>query len=274
MSALASARTQRRPRRKRSPGWVPNQHGAWAMLTVPYLIGVALTIQHDRFRWYVVPLLGCWMIGYFCFHATSQWLKSRRAARFVPPMLTYGVIAALFGVLTWTLAGWALAGWVLVYTPILAFALHLAAARRERDLIGGLLTVAAAALILLVVTNPDPRTALADRDALPLALICFGYFAGTVWVVKTMIRERGKPGWVAASIGWHLVATLAAAVAAASGNLSWLWAGFFAATTVRATVLPLFWPMRGRVLSAARIGIIEIVFSAVLLVSALTIGVG
>lgn len=242
------------------------------MLIVPYLIGVALTIQQGRFRWYVLPLFAFWMIGYFCFHATSQWLKSRRASRFVRPMVTYGVLAGVFGLITWALAGWSLALWVIPYAPILAFALFLAATRRERDLAGGLLTEVAAALILLVAGHPDPRTAFGDTTGQVLALICFVYFAGTVWVVKTMIRERGKPGWIAASIGWHLVATIAAAVAAGLGHLSWVWPAFFAATTVRAAVLPLNWPMRGRQLSAARIGIVEIAFSTVLLVCALTVG--
>ncbi|MBK5250875.1 MAG: YwiC-like family protein, partial [Actinomycetales bacterium] len=26
-------------RRRRGPGWVPNQHGAWAMLIVPFAVG-------------------------------------------------------------------------------------------------------------------------------------------------------------------------------------------------------------------------------------------
>src|SRR5690625_1636315 len=54
----------RRPsgkRRRRSPGWVPNQHGAWAMVIVPALAGVLLSGP----SWRHVPLLGLWWVGYF-----------------------------------------------------------------------------------------------------------------------------------------------------------------------------------------------------------------
>src|SRR5690625_7821960 len=48
-------------RRRRSPGWVPNQHGAWAMVIVPALAGVLLSGP----SWRHVPLLGLWWVGYF-----------------------------------------------------------------------------------------------------------------------------------------------------------------------------------------------------------------
>src|SRR5690625_4543294 len=48
-------------RRRRSPGWVPNQHGAWAMVIVPALSGVLLSGP----SWRHVPLLGLWWVGYF-----------------------------------------------------------------------------------------------------------------------------------------------------------------------------------------------------------------
>ena len=36
-------KTQKKPRRKRkNTGWVPDQHGAWVMVTVPLLLGVGL----------------------------------------------------------------------------------------------------------------------------------------------------------------------------------------------------------------------------------------
>lgn len=268
-----SAPTQRpRKRRSRNLGWVPNQHGAWAMLIVPYLIGMITAVQHDRFRLYALPLFAFWMLGYFCFNATSQWLKSRRAQRYRTPMLTYGVAAAMFGLLTWLLAGPELGWWLVPYGPVLGMSLALAAARKERELIGGLLTIAAAAMILLVVGHPDPRTAVNDVASLQLAAICFAYFGGTVWVVKTMIRERGKLGWVVASVLWHVAATAVVGVATGTGHLTWWWTIFFAATTIRAVILPARWTMRGRMLRASRIGIIEICFSAVLLAIAVTTG--
>ena len=49
-------KTQKKPRKKRkNTGWVPDQHGAWVMVTVPLLLGVGLARRGFIFRW---PLRG------------------------------------------------------------------------------------------------------------------------------------------------------------------------------------------------------------------------
>ena len=99
--------------RKRSPGWVPNQHGAWAMLIVPYVVGLVAAVADSRFTLADVTLFGFWMVGYFAFFATSLWLKSRRKARYFPPVRAYAVGSAVLGLLTLALQpslwSWALA---------------------------------------------------------------------------------------------------------------------------------------------------------------------
>lgn len=59
----AQRSVSRNPRkRRRSPGWVPDQHGAWFMVTVPAITGVILAPS-----WTAVPLLLTWWLGYFTF---------------------------------------------------------------------------------------------------------------------------------------------------------------------------------------------------------------
>lgn len=260
--------------RRRRAGWLPNQHGAWAMLLWPYGIGLYLAIHDGHLGWYALPLFGTWMAGYFAFHATSQWLKSRRNARYQQAVITYSAATAVLGLITWALAGWPLAWWTLPFIPLLGIALAMAAARHERDLLAGLLTVAAASLITLVVGWPHPGELAAweasKQAAVVMAAIAFAYFGGTVWYVKTMIRQRGKAGWLVASIGWHTLATTAVATLAATGQLSWWWTPFFAATTARSAILPLVWPMRGRVLRPKAVGLIEIGFTLAAAVIAIT----
>ena len=72
----------RRTRRRRPPGWVPNQHGAWAMLAAPLLVGTMATGP----RWPHLLLTAFWFAGYFAFFATTLWLKSRRRPRYLPPV--------------------------------------------------------------------------------------------------------------------------------------------------------------------------------------------
>ncbi|QIK71593.1 YwiC-like family protein [Propioniciclava coleopterorum] len=245
-------------------GWIPNQHGAWAMLIVPFVFGAVLAARAGVAGWWLLPLFCCWMLGYFAFHDASLWLKAapRRRPTYVRPLLTYTAASAAAGVLTLVLGGWALAGWALAYLPLLLPALWLASRRKERATVGGALTVAAACLMTLVARFGDPRALLA-RDAAwecpaLVAVLLFAYFFGTVLYVKTNIRERGSRGYLAASIGWHGIATLATVAWAATGHLAWWWPLFFAATTVRSAVVPrLRW-------SAKKLGFVEVGFTLAL----------
>lgn len=247
-------------------GWVPNQHGAWAMLVTPFLFGLVLAVRAGAAGWWLAPLFACWMLGYFAFHDASLWLKAapRKRPTYVRPLLTYAAASGAAGVLTLALGGWAMALWALAYLPLLLPALWLASRRRERATVGGALTVAAASLMTLVARFPDPRTLLAPGapwlyPALVAALL-FAYFFGTVLYVKTNIRERGSRGYLLASVGWHAAATLVTAALAAAGALAWWWAVFFAATTVRSAVVPrLGW-------SAKKLGFVEVGFTTFLAV--------
>ena len=62
---------------RRMPAWVPKQHGAWAMLVVPYLAGLLVRV-HDGagVPAFAYPLFGFWLAGYFAFNAASTWLKA------------------------------------------------------------------------------------------------------------------------------------------------------------------------------------------------------
>ena len=67
-------KTQKKPRKKRkNTGWVPDQHGAWVMVTVPLLLGVGLAGP----SWIHLPLAVAWMTGYFAFFALGLWVKAR-----------------------------------------------------------------------------------------------------------------------------------------------------------------------------------------------------
>ena len=77
VSTAALPVRRRTRRRRRSPGWVPNQHGAWAMLATPLVVG-ALASGPEPLH----LLLGAfWFAGYLAIFATGLWLRSRRKAR-------------------------------------------------------------------------------------------------------------------------------------------------------------------------------------------------
>lgn len=263
------ARTRRR---KRPQGWLPKQHGAWFMLSLPVITGVILRGRDAALAWYLLPLAACWVVGYLAFNAATVWLRSAPARRHAqtPPVLVYASISLVFGLLAVAFAGLPLLTWVVPFVPLILPALWLAARRKDRTLLSGKLTTTAASLMVPVVRFDTPA-ALLDVWATPPAahallavLVVFGYLFGTVFHVKGMIRERGKPAWFYASVGWHAAMTLVTALLAATGPLSAIWTLFFTLTTARAWILP--WIAGRRTIRPIVIGVTEIVLTALFVV--------
>ncbi|MFE3195749.1 YwiC-like family protein [Nocardia sp. NPDC059240] len=237
--------------RKQLRRWLPNQHGAWAMLAVPFLVGMWL--GHPT--WAHLPLLLAWLLGYMTAFHLEQYLRLRHISRnpkaprrHLRPLLTFGAALVVIG------AGLALTHpWLVLAPSAMApfFAVNLWFAWRndERALVNGLVAVVPACGMLLVSAYLGGG---ALTDGWRPAVACLLYFAGTVFYVKTMIRERGNRDYYRASIVYHLFALAVAA---------WLQPLLFVAFAVylaRAALLP------GRALRPARVGMIEMACCALL----------
>ncbi|MFJ2299412.1 YwiC-like family protein [Oerskovia paurometabola] len=259
-----STQPERRPtrrRRRRGPGWVPDQHGAWAMLAVPLLVGIFLGGP----AWVHVPLAVLWFVGYFAFFATGLWLKSRFKARWWPPVRAYG-IATVVPAVAVLLVRPDLLAWVPLFLPLVAVSLWSSYRRSERSLLNDGATVLAACLMLPVAFAagvdpvpggwpgtawlggwpdaplPDGVTGVAGigwPQVWALFVLVLAYFAGTILYVKTLIRERGERSYLVASVVYHLAAGVVASAALAAAGLVWWPAGvLFAGLTVRAVWVP------------------------------------
>ncbi|MCU7729092.1 YwiC-like family protein [Actinoplanes sp. KI2] len=243
MSAPAAVARRRAVRQ-----FVPPQHGAWAMLLLPYLAGVLAA----GFRWPDLPLLGAWLSGYLLSYFALQAVKTRRPQRFREPLFWYAPITAAL-----SLAVVVARPRVLLFAPVFAVLLAVnawyAARRRDRALVNDLALVVQSCLMVFVVAvvagQPPGRV-------LTPFLVVLLYFAGTVLYVKTMIRERGSRAYRRASMAFHLFALV---VAAALGPVP---AVVFALLLARAWLAP------GRGLTPKQVGLAEIVASALVLIAA------
>ncbi|MBP6997781.1 MAG: YwiC-like family protein [Phycicoccus sp.] len=250
MSTTQRERTTPPRPKRRGPGWIPNQHGAWAMLATPLLVGILASQP----RWVHLPLTAFWFVGYFAFFATGLWLKSRRKPRYWPPVRTYAAAATLLGALTLALDP-GLIRWAPLFVLPLGIGLIASARRDERSLWSGVATSAGSALMTLVAYDAGAGTDL--HRAWILTGILAAYFVGTVLYVKTMIRERDEPTYHWLSMLAHGAATVAMIPVS-----PWL-VVVFALLTIRAAVLPAFR------LSPKAVGIIEVVATVLVAVVAL-----
>ncbi|KAB7746442.1 hypothetical protein GA707_02790 [Nostocoides sp. F2B08] len=237
-------------RRRRSPGWVPAQHGAWAMLATPLLVGILASGP----TWTHVPLTAFWFLGYAAFFATGLWLKSRRGPRYRRPALVYSAAAAVAALLT-LLADPTLLRWAPLFVVPLGVGLLASAVRDERSLWNGVATTVGSTLMTVVAYDAGAGTDL--ERAWLLAGVLGLYFVGTVLYVKTIIRERGSEPYYWLSVGFHGLATLALV------PLTPPLTPVFAALTARAAIVPAFR------ITPKQAGIGEIVATVVVAVTAL-----
>ncbi|WP_223832972.1 YwiC-like family protein [Streptomyces venezuelae] len=242
--------------------WLPNQHGAWAMLAVPFMVGAFLGDgPGEGPRWAHLPLFGAWLAGYVTAFHVQQWLRLRRLSRnpraprrHVRPAIGAAAVSAVCGVPLLFAYPWLLLA-AACAAPFVAVNTWYAWRNEERALLNGLAAVVPACGMLLVTL----RLGGGDlSEGWRPALACLLFFAGTVPYVKTMIRERGSRAYYRASVAYH-----ALAVPVAYALNPWLTI-LFAAYLVRAAVLP------GKGLRVPVVGAVE-VMGALLLLAALLV---
>ena len=237
-------------RPSRSATWVPNQHGAWAMLAGPLLVGVLASGP----AWVHLPLALLWFLGYFAFFAAGLWLKSRRKARFRPPVVVYSLACVPPAVAVLVLQP-GLVRWVPSLAPLMLIGLVLAAERKDRSLASGLATTVAASLMTAVAYDAGPGDDWSRAWVLTGEMAA--YYVGTLLYVKTMIRERGNHAYEVASVAWHAVAAVLLA------PVSWWLTVVFALLTLRAYAAPRLG------LTPKQVGIGELVLNVLVVVVAL-----
>ncbi|MGC5584165.1 YwiC-like family protein [Ornithinimicrobium sp. W1665] len=243
-------------RRRRRPGWVPNQHGAWAMLSAPLLVGTLASGP----RWAHLLLAAFWFAGYLAFFAATLWLKSRRRPRHLAPVQVYVALATALGAAL-LLVEPTLVRWAPLFVVPLSVGMVASATRHERALIAGLATAAGSCLMTPVAYDLGPG----ERWTVAWILtgVLAGYFTGTVFYVKSAIRRRGSTVFLLLSVGYHLLlAVLALALLPHGARLPL--GGLALVLAVRAAAVPrLGW-------SPARLGVGEIVATLAVVVLALT----
>jgi hypothetical protein len=184
--------------------WMPRQHGAWAMLALPLLLGIAATRPTG---WHLV-LAGAAAAGYLASTTAQTWARARARERYTASLLVYaGTAAVLALALVVTHPVLLLA--LLVLVPAGAITLVAAKLGPARGVAVGFAQVAQALVLV-----PAAASLAGPLDSPPVAKATFlaaVYLVGTVLAVRSVIREQGNAGFAAISVGFHVAATGAGA---------------------------------------------------------------
>ena len=243
----ADDRRRRSALRRRWRQYLPPQHGAWAMLVVPYLVGVLCAGP----SWLQLPLLVAWLGGYLLSYYVFLAVKTRRPSRVVAQVLVYSAVTVPAAVLVVVVRPELLA-FAPLYAVLVAVNAWYAWRRSERALLNDLASVLQGALMVPVAAG---AAGVAPAAVLVPFVVVLLYFAGTVLYVKTMIRRRADRRYLGGSIAYH------AAAGVAAGVIAWPLAVPFGWFLVRAAWLP------HRNLTPKRVGMIEIANCVVLVVA-------
>jgi YwiC-like protein len=177
--------------------WIPRQHGAWAMLAVAALLGIAAS--HFDPRQLVLSVTA--VSGYLASSAGLDWIRAHRRA-YLEPVAVFGFVCLASGVpLLVAFPSLAVVGLVVVAGA--AVTAGMARLGHPRSLVASLAQAAQAACLvpamaLVAGAASEPPTVV--RATLVAGL----YLAGSVLVVRSMIRERGNRSFRAVSIGYHV----------------------------------------------------------------------
>ncbi|MFB5675380.1 YwiC-like family protein [Paenibacillus terreus] len=225
--------------------YIPKQHGAWVMLILPFLTGLAVSEPRSIH----ILLFVCWLVLYLFTFPALQWIKTGKVDRYRKPAVLYGAISLpLLLFLVWHEPRLLWYGAILL--PFFALNVYYARIKQERALLNDF------AAILLFCSFIYPVVYLGGgtewRTVNELFVLLVLYFAGTALYVKTVLREKNNPRYYYASVVYHLVIMLAAV---------WIKPLLFIPFLIlllRAVLLP------GHGLKAKPTGIAEMVFAAVL----------
>ncbi|MGV9220709.1 YwiC-like family protein [Arcanobacterium canis] len=227
-----NGRPQNRLRKKVSV--FPNQKGAWAMATLPFVVGAI----GGSPSWQHLVIFAVWIFGYCLFYCVERWYLARKQPKFLPSIYFWLVITATAGIFAFLIAG-ALLPWVIGFVPFAGLSFWAVTHGQSRTLLARTSEVLATSLMCLVAWETSLRAAdhtlslwHLDHPLLPAliradvgtrALVCSAaigfYLWSTVPFVKSLLRERGNIFYSYLTIASHVIGlTLATALWASGWN--------------------------------------------------------
>lgn len=178
--------------------FLPKQHGAWAMLIIPFWLGVAAS----SFMWQHIPFFIGWLFLYLAAYPMLLLFKKNKKPSYLRWTLIYFVPALLLLLIPlWTRPSIVYFGLSMV--PFFIINAYYSKRNRDRALLNDMSAICVFAIAGLASSY------LAEGGINELTILAFIasilFFIGSTLYVKTMIRERKNPRFKWISWSYHIV---------------------------------------------------------------------
>lgn len=177
---------------------IPREHGAWAMLIIPFLLGLSINPT-----WMHLPLFSGWFLLYLALSPLMMLIKKKGDARFYTRwFLIYGIPASvllLFVVFQYPALLWA----GLAMIPLFMVNVYFARRNRERYFWNDVIAI----FEMAIGGVASAYVALGEWSMFQVYvwIVNVLFFLSSVFFVKTMIREKKNIKFRYLSWGYHIL---------------------------------------------------------------------
>ncbi|ALC91875.1 hypothetical protein AM500_20335 [Bacillus sp. FJAT-18017] len=223
--------------------FMPKQHGAWAMLIVPFWLGVVAS----GFVWEHVPFFLGWIFLYLATYPMLLLFKKKKIAFHVKWIVIY-LVPALLLLLFPLFERPSVVYFGLMMLPFFAINAYFSSKNKDRHIINDFSAIFAFSFAGLASAYL-PAGAVSG-EAMLVFIVSVLFFIGSTFFVKSMIREKKNSNFKLISWGYHAAVTVFWIIMS-----QWLIAVAFLPSLARAI------GFYGRKMSPIQIGVAEIVNS-------------
>ncbi|MBM7649080.1 hypothetical protein JOC78_002033 [Bacillus ectoiniformans] len=228
---------------------LPKQHGAWAMLLVPFLLGAAA----GGFRFVHISLFLGWMFLYLATYPFLMYVKGKKKKLHMKWAGIYFSVALCFLAIV-LVYDWTMLMFGGMMLPLFVINMIFAKNKKERAFTNDVTAIIAFCIGGLASYYLGSGTL--DLTAFFITLLSFLFFLGSTFFVKTMIREKKNQMFRLYSWTYHLLLLIGVGVYAEPRLLVLA----FLPSVIRAFFL------YGKNISIMKVGILEIANSAFFMV--------
>jgi hypothetical protein len=234
---------------------LPKQHGAWAMLLVPFFLGMGL----GQVSWIHIPLFIGWLFLYLATYPLLMCFKKRNKKRTLHMKWTaFYFVPVILSLIIVLLYDFRFVYFGLIMVPFFIINAYYAKQNDERALLNDLSAICSFGIG--GVASYFGGTGSIDLMAYAVWGLSMLFFAGSTFFVKTMIREKSNPMYRWVSWGFH-----------AGVILLFILSGYYLLTIAYLPSLIRAIYFYGKPITMMKVGVLEIANSAFFLIVVLLV---